>query len=73
MSLTVWKFGTSTPGLLDAWTLRLLARAAGIPRHAQAVPIVIQLVLSALASHRVGQRPERSEPRGRTHRPMPYP
>ena len=34
---------------------------------------VIQMVLNAIASHRVGQRPDRYEPRVRKRRPEPYP
>ncbi len=34
---------------------------------------VIQMVLSAIARHRVGQRPDRYEPRVRKRRPKPYP
>jgi len=34
---------------------------------------VIQMVLSAIARHRVGQRPDRYEPRVRKLRPKPYP
>ena len=34
---------------------------------------IIQIVLSAIAKHRVGTRPERSEPRAVKRRPKPYP
>jgi hypothetical protein len=34
---------------------------------------VLQIVLSAIASHRVGNRPDRYEPRVRKRRPKPYP
>jgi hypothetical protein len=34
---------------------------------------VIQMVLSAIARHRVGNRPDRYEPRVRKRRPKPYP
>jgi hypothetical protein len=34
---------------------------------------VIQIVLHAIASHRVGTRPDRYEPRVRKRRPKPYP
>ena len=34
---------------------------------------VIHIVLSAIARHRVGTRPDRYEPRVRKHRPKPYP
>jgi hypothetical protein len=44
---------------------------------AQAAPSrrkrIIQMVLSALASHRVGTRPDRYEPRACKRRPKPYP
>jgi hypothetical protein len=34
---------------------------------------IIHIVLSAIASHRVGTRPDRYEPRVRKRRPKPYP
>lgn len=34
---------------------------------------VIQVVLTAIARHRVGTRPDRYEPRVRKRRPKPYP
>ena len=34
---------------------------------------MIQIVLSAIASHRVGTRPDRYEPRACKRRPKPYP
>jgi hypothetical protein len=34
---------------------------------------LIQMVLSAIASHRVGTRPDRDEPRACKRRPKPYP
>jgi len=34
---------------------------------------IIQMVLSAIASHRVGTRPDRDEPRACQRRPKPYP
>src|SRR6185295_10365552 len=34
---------------------------------------LIQMVLSAIAQHRVGTRPDRSEPRAVKRRPKPYP
>jgi Transposase DDE domain. len=34
---------------------------------------VVSIVLSAIASHRVGTRPDRSEPRACKRRPKPYP
>jgi hypothetical protein len=34
---------------------------------------IVQIVLSAIAKHRVGTRPDRSEPRAVKRRPKPYP
>jgi hypothetical protein len=34
---------------------------------------VVSIVLRAIASHRVGTRPDRDEPRACTRRPKPYP
>jgi len=34
---------------------------------------IIQIVLSAIARHRVGTRPDRYEPRAVKRRPKPYP
>ena len=45
-----------------------LAQVPSIRREA-----VIQSVLTAIASHRVGNRPNRYEPRVRKRRPKPYP
>jgi Transposase DDE domain len=45
-----------------------LARAT-----AKALPGVVQAVLEAIASHRVGNRPDRYEPRVRKRRPKQYP
>src|SRR5436190_1309573 len=45
-----------------------LARAT-----ATGLPGVVQAVLEAIASHRVGDRPDRYEPRVRKRRPKQYP
>jgi hypothetical protein len=48
--------------------------------HSQLEPLsstrregIVQIVLSAIAKHRVGTRPDRSEPRAVKRRPKPYP
>jgi hypothetical protein len=47
------------PGLLDA--------------RSDLLPSLIQEVMRAIVTHRVGQRPNRYEPRARKRRPKPYP
>ena len=51
---------------LNAFALPLLTCGAG------GLPGVVERLLTAIASHRVGDRPDRVEPRARKRRPKPY-